>query len=162
MEIGYYAMNDNYILKSLFIPASVEIIQQCGISGLRACTSFVFEAGSRLKTVGPGAWDFIQAEELILPSSITSFGDGCFALWQKLKRLYICFDLVLNNSTKLFDGCPSDLKIYVRYTYQGEYFGGKKVIKVESCGVLSCKCTNRSSAHSVSDAWLCLTTSILS
>ena len=167
IEIGDHAMNDNYALRSLFIPASVEKIKFCGISGMKKCKSLIFEAGSKLSYVGTDAWDFFQAEELTLPSSITSFGDSSFAMWSKLKRLYICFDALLNNATNIFSGCRDDLKIFVKQTYEGEYFGGRKVTKIDSCGIIqqyhpSYRCTNKFTLQRIDYIALALMTLSLS
>ena len=57
-------------------------------------------------------------------------------------------DAMLNNETSTFVGCTNDIKIYVKHSYEGEYFGGRKVTKIDSCGVIqqyhpSLKCTKR-------------------
>ena len=167
IEICACAMNDNYLIRSLFIPASVEKIEIYGIAGLKKCKTLIFEEGSRLSNVGYGAWDSNLVEEITLPFSITSFADCVFAKCSKLKRLYICFDLMLTNSTNTFIKCPDDVKIYVKHTYESDYFGGRKVTKIDSCGTiqqyhLSNKCTNKFTVHRINYITLALMTLSLS
>ena len=160
-EIKQYGMCDLQSLKTLVIPASVEVLGTWSISGMKNCKSLIFEAGSKLRVVGNGAFDHYLAEEIVLPPSITSFAAGTLCGWSRLKRVYICSENVFNNNTETFDSASAKAVVYAPMSYKGEFFGGKRVTKIKDCCLIMRKPTLCSFKHSARKQHFELYTTIL-
>ena len=147
-EIKEYGLCDLYDLRSLVIPASVEILGKHAISSLIECKSLIFEAGSKLYRVDYGAFDNCGAEEIALPPLITTYDSDTFFYCKRLKRVYICSENVFNNNTKTFDEASKNAVVYAPMGYKGEFFGGKRVIKIKDCCLIMHKQTRCTFKHS--------------
>ena len=160
-EIKLHGMCNLLDLKTLVIPASVEVLGVFSISGMKNCKSLIFEAGSKLRVVWKGAFDHYLAKEIVLPPSITSYDVGTLCGWRRLKRVYVCSENVFNNNTETFDDASANAVVYAPMGYKGEFFGGKRVTKIKDCCLIMRKPTLCSFKHSTRKQHFELYTTIL-
>jgi hypothetical protein len=80
VQIGLLAFSDCSTLKSICIPASIEIISEHCFSECRSLSKVVFESGSRLRQMGPGLFTSCPAlTSICVPARVECIPETCFA-----------------------------------------------------------------------------------
>lgn len=88
-HIGRCAFEDNMTLKTITIPASVEIIDEYAFAGMRAIESIYFEKGSQLKQIKNYAFGWSTFTSIELPEGVTSAGTKAFYSCDYLKSITV-------------------------------------------------------------------------
>ena len=79
-KIGYQAFGFNYGIEHIFIPKSVEMIDEAAFVGIATLKTVMFEEGSKIKRLESAC--FAEADWLdtvILPEGLEYIGDGAFS-----------------------------------------------------------------------------------
>jgi len=76
-------------LKSVEIPASVEIVEDYTFSSAFNLASVTFAAGSMVQSLGRYAFSYTSIETIILPDGLRDLGDNAFRECKKLKSVEI-------------------------------------------------------------------------
>ena len=156
-EIGQYSFFNATNLRSIYIPASVKIIRNYGVSYLHQLENITFAKDSRLSVIEEvGLYDMYSIRELVfpgnclktinryaisyafvlnrlvLPASIQSMGKASIAGLRSLDDLYYCGSVVINEEVFFKDHEDTDitnstLRIHVSPNYQSDTFGGRQV-----------------------------------
>ena len=156
-EIGQYSFFNATNLRSIYIPASVKIIRNYGVSYLHQLENITFAKDSRLSVIEPhGLYDMYSIRELVfpgnclktmngyslayafslnrlvLPASIQNMQIASIAGMKSLDDLYYCGSVVINEEVfyKDSEDAPvtnTSLRIHVSPNYQSNTFGGRSV-----------------------------------
>lgn len=114
-------------LKEIIIPASVtEIKERCDC--FENLKRFVFEPGSRLKTIGECFLQYSKKlTELVLPSTVTSIGAFFLCSCANIRVVSYCGTADLSGMTDAFSGCNNYQSVIVSREYPKDLFGSKSV-----------------------------------
>lgn len=125
--IGNYAFQNNNLVKSLTIPASVETIGNYAFSFSTSTTvsewsplpsqmeSLTFAENSQLKTIGEYAFGAnLNIAEVTIPASVTSIGASAFGNWQNLAKVTL----------------PSSLSAWVADSYSSPFYNCSKLAEI--------------------------------
>jgi hypothetical protein len=78
-EIGPDAFLSCSALKSICIPASIEILSDNCFTGCSSLSQIVFEPGSQVTHLGPGIFAGCSSlASICIPANVESIGEGCF------------------------------------------------------------------------------------
>lgn len=156
-EIGPRSFMGCYEITSVFVPSSIEIINEDGLRDLINCTKLTFGHNSKLRIIKclgmvnlykikslvfTGkclqeigelglAYAFLL-EELVLPSSITRINESALVGLREIKKLSYCGVKELRNDILTKEGgsqTNSTAEIYVTNDYQYDTFGGRSNLK---------------------------------
>ena len=98
-------------IKSVTIPASMEVIHECAFNMAPSLESVTFAPNSKLRIIADQAFeDCPMLKEIKLPNSLDSLGRSAFALCENLKIVTLPANLK-KISMGAFSTCPSLLRI---------------------------------------------------
>jgi len=112
-NIGNPAFYTCYSLASITIPKSVESISANTFQNGYSLTSITIPSG--VQSIGNNAFYACRSlASITIPSSVTNIGDSAFAACRGVAHYYVYPTIPpVLGSTSVFDGIPSDCKIYV-------------------------------------------------
>ena len=112
-------------LKSIVIPNTIEIIEDCVFWMSSGLEKVEFIPGSRVRSIGLKFFDHTVVSQLVLPATIQSLSnDFIYNVFCDIEITY-CGSAAITNS--VFGGEYQNIKINVHEGYKGTTFGGKPV-----------------------------------
>jgi hypothetical protein len=124
-RIGPYAFSENSFLKSICIPASIEVI---GEVSFRECTSMsqlTFEPGSRLTRIGEYAiCDCTSLISICIPAEVEEIPEGCLSECHSLEEcLFESGSKLFRIHERAFENCQSLRRLVIPAQLQIMDFG---------------------------------------
>ena len=153
--IGHYAFRNSSTLKSIFIPNSIEIIRNDGLSYTSKLENVHFADNSKLRELGVGVFYSSNLKNIVLPSSLKIFGYNCFGR-SSFESIFICgIPKTINEHIFGTDG-GNFLKfpehLYVNKRFPFESFGDfSNITQTDACNlnIKTCRMNRRTQTFSV-------------
>ena len=137
-------------IRSVFLPSTLEVIEESSFDDCFALTNVTFEAPYSLRIIGSRGFNTCKnLFEIVIPSTVTSIADDAFTEIDASIIIHYCGRRVFRG--KIIDS-RSDYKIIVPYGGPKTFGGLSTTYGEAKCSMLdkkaTCKCTKQTSLMS--------------